>query len=68
MAKKKSEPGSIRIRQVKSAIGTQRKHREVLKSLGLRHPNHVVERPDTPAVRGAVRKISYMVEIVEEPS
>jgi ribosomal protein L30/L7E len=28
----------------------------------------VVERPDTPAVRGMVNKVSYMVEIVEEPS
>lgn len=68
MAKKKKTPETLTIRQVKSAIGSQRRHREVLKSLGLRHPHHVVERPDTPAVRGMVRKISYMVEIVEEPS
>lgn len=70
MAKKKAkeQPETLKIRQVKSAIGTQRRHREVLKSLGLRHPHHVVERPDTPAVRGMVRKISYMVEIVEESS
>jgi large subunit ribosomal protein L30 len=53
---------------VKSAIGTKRPHREVLRSLGLRRPHHVVERQDTPAVRGMVNKISYLVEIVEEPS
>ncbi|MEM7483373.1 MAG: 50S ribosomal protein L30 [Acidobacteriota bacterium] len=58
----------IKIRQVRSAIGTKRPHREVLKSLGLRHPHHVVERVDTPAVRGMVAKISYMVEVVEEAS
>jgi large subunit ribosomal protein L30 len=40
----------------------------VVRSLGLRHPHHVVERQDTPAVRGMVNKVAYMVEIVEEPS
>jgi len=69
MAKKKTEaPKTLKIRQVKSAIGTKRPHREVLRSLGLRRPHHVVERQDTPAVRGMVNKISYLVEIVEEPS
>jgi large subunit ribosomal protein L30 len=69
MAKKKSdEPKMLKIRQVKSVNGTKRPHREVVRSLGLRHPHHVVERPDTPAVRGMVNKVSYMVEIVEEPS
>lgn len=68
MAKKKAEDKTLRIRQVKSAIGSRRKHREVLRSLGLRHPHHEVERPDTPAVRGMVNRVAYMVEIVEEPS
>ena len=67
MAKKKSdEPKMLKIRQVKSVIGTKRPHREVVRSLGLRHPHHVVERPDTPAVRGMIHKIAYMVEIVED--
>jgi len=69
MAKKKSdEPKMLKIRQVKSVAGTKRPHREVVRSLGLRHPHDVVERPDTPAVRGMVNKVAYMVEIVEEPS
>jgi large subunit ribosomal protein L30 len=55
----------IRIRQVKSAIGTRREHREVLKSLGLRRIRHEVEREDTPAVRGMVAKVGYLLEIVE---
>jgi large subunit ribosomal protein L30 len=38
----------------------------VLRGLGLRRPNHVVERPDTPAVRGMIHKIAYMVEIVDD--
>lgn len=57
---------TIKIRQVKSAIGTRRSHREVLKSLGLRRIRHTVERPDTPAVRGAVAKVRYLVEILED--
>jgi len=55
----------IRIRQVKSAIGTRREHREVLKSLGLRRIRHEVERENTPAVRGMVAKVGYLLEIVE---
>lgn len=61
-------PKTIKIRQFRSEIGTKRTHREVLRSLGLRKPHHVVERVDTPAVRGMVKKIEYMVEVVEDPS
>lgn len=57
---------TIRIRQVRSTIGTIRRHREVLKGLGLRRIRHEVVRQDTPAVRGAVAKVRYLVEIVEE--
>ena len=65
-----NDPGTtqgkmIRIRQVKSAIGTIRKHREVLRTLGLRRIRHEVVRPDTPAVRGAVAKVQYLLEIEE---
>ena len=62
MAKKAK---TIRIRQVRSPISRPRGQREVLRSLGLRRIRHVVERPDTPAVRGMVTKISHLVEIVE---
>jgi large subunit ribosomal protein L30 len=61
MAKKKT----IRIRQVRSSIGTVPAHREVLRGLGLRRIRHVVEREDTPAVRGMVTKVSYLVEVIE---
>jgi large subunit ribosomal protein L30 len=63
MAKKKDK--TIRIRQVKSVIGTRREHREVVRSLGLRRIRHVVERPDTPAVRGMVAKVGYLLEVEE---
>jgi large subunit ribosomal protein L30 len=60
-----NERKKIKIRQVRSAIGTRREHREVLKSLGLRRIRHEVERDDTPAVRGMVAKVQYLLEIVE---
>jgi large subunit ribosomal protein L30 len=68
MASEKETDKTIRIRQVRSVIGTQRPHREVLRGLGLRRIRHEVVRLDTPAVRGAVTKIRYLVEIVEEGS
>ena len=63
-----SEKKSIRIEQFKSPIGYPRPQREVLKSLGLRRIRHVVEREDSPAVRGMVKKIPHLVRIVEESS
>jgi large subunit ribosomal protein L30 len=59
---------TIKIRQVRSTIGTTRRHREVLNGLGLRRIRHTVEREDTPAVRGMVAKIPYLVEILEDES
>jgi large subunit ribosomal protein L30 len=67
MAKKK-QAATLRIRQVKSPIGYNKKQREVLNSLGLRRIRHEVERQDNPAVRGMVAKIPHLVEIVEEGS
>ncbi len=63
MAKKAKK--KISIRQVRSPIGYPRSQREVLRGLGLRRIRHVVERPDTPAVRGMVAKIPHLAEIVE---
>ena len=56
----------IRIEQVRSEIGRPRPQREVLRSLGLRRIRHVVERQDTPAVRGMVNKISHLVRVLED--
>jgi len=56
----------LKVQQVRSGIGRPRNQREVLRSLGLRRMWHVVERQDTPAVRGMVDKISHLVKIVED--
>ena len=57
---------TIKVKQTKSAIGRLTKHKATLKGLGLRKINHVRELEDTPAVRGMINRVYYMVEIVEE--
>jgi len=55
----------IRVKQVRSEIGYDRRQRATLRGLGLRRLNHVVELPDTPAVRGMIDKVRHLV-VVEE--
>ena len=66
MSAKKAKKKTLRIEQVRSPIGYNKSQREVLRGLGLRKIRHVVEREDTPAVRGMVTKISHLVQIVED--
>ncbi|MGE9489291.1 50S ribosomal protein L30 [Erwinia amylovora] len=56
---------TIKITQTRSSIGGLPKHKATLLGLGLRRINHTVEREDTPAVRGMVNAISYMVKVEE---
>ena len=60
-----SGPKRIRVKQVRSEIGYDRRQRATLRGLGLRHLQQVVELPDTPAVRGMVDKVIHLV-VVEE--
>ena len=55
----------IRVRQVRSAIGYDRRQRATLRGLGLRRINHSVEVEDTPAVRGMIVKVAHLV-VVED--
>lgn len=57
-------PPIIIIRQKRSLIGRPQDQREALQGLGLRRIGHEVERQNTPAVRGQIRKIPHLVEIV----
>ena len=56
----------LRIQQVRSAITCNPRQREVLRTLGLRRIRAIVDREDSPAVRGAVAKIPHLVRIVED--
>ncbi len=53
----------IKVTLVKSVIGTKQSHRATVKGLGLRRLNHTVELVDTPAVRGMVTKVAYLVKV-----
>lgn len=64
MAKKKT-PGRVRVTLVRSINGTIGKHRATVRGLGLRRLNHTVELEDTPAVRGMIRKVNYLVRVDE---
>ena len=57
--------GTLRIRQIKSGICAPVDQKQTLSGLGLRRIRHEVVRPDTPAVRGQIRKVRHLVEIVE---
>ena len=55
---------TIKVKLVKSPIGCKQSHRDTVRGLGLRRLNSVRELQDTPAVRGMVNKISYLVLVI----
>ena len=57
--------GTVKIKMIGSVIGCPDKQRETVRGLGLRRMHQVVEREDTPAVRGMVKKIPHLVAIVD---
>jgi large subunit ribosomal protein L30 len=56
---------TIKIKLKRSPICTPEKHKVIVRSLGLKKINRVVERPDTPEFRGMVAKIPHLLEIVK---
>lgn len=56
---------TMKIKLVRSPICAPEKHKRVVRGLGLRKLNQVVERPDTPAFRGMVRKAPHLLAIIE---
>ncbi len=56
--------GNIKIQQIGSVIGCTDKQRACVRGLGLRRMHQVVERADTPEIRGMVRKVPHLVAIV----
>ena len=54
----------LKIQYYHSAIATPEKHKLIIKGLGFKRLNQVVERVDTPAVRGMVAKVPHLVRIL----
>ena len=54
-----------RIQWYRSIIATPEKHKVIVRSLGLTKLQQIVERPDTPSIRGMVAKVPHLLRIVE---
>ena len=60
-----AEKKKIRIKYVRSKIATPQKHKRVVKGLGFTRLYQVIEREDTPSIRGMIAKIPHLVQVVE---
>ena len=56
---------TIKIMQVRSRIGRPIDQKRTLDALGLTKMNKVVEHEDTPSLRGMIRKVYHLVEVVD---
>jgi large subunit ribosomal protein L30 len=54
---------TLKVTQVRSTIGYNKKQRDVVRSLGLRRIRHTVEVPDTPEVRGIIHRVRHLVVV-----
>ncbi len=61
----KTKAKQIAVTQIKSSIGRLKKHKSCLAGLGLRRIGHTVVIEDTPAVRGMVQAVEYMLRVEE---
>ena len=61
----KKSGGTVKIKWVVSFISCTDDMRQTIRGLGLRRMHQVVERQDTPAVRGMIHKVRHLVEVVE---
>ena len=59
-----SDKKTLKVKLVRSPIGCKADHRATVRGLGLRHLNSVRELEDTPAVRGMINKVSYLVLVL----
>ncbi len=62
MVKTKPAGKTIKVTLVRSLIGTMETHRATVRGLGLRRINSTVDVIDTPAVRGMINKVSYLLK------
>ena len=59
---KKKQHAKIKVTLAKSIINTSESHRATVRGLGLRYLHHSVELEDTPAVRGMINKVGYLLK------
>jgi large subunit ribosomal protein L30 len=61
----KNAIAKIKLQYFQSKICTPVKHKAVIKGLGFTRLNQIVEREDTPSIRGMVAKVPHLVRVVE---
>ena len=64
-AAKATAPKRIKVTQIRSGIGFDKKQSQALQGLGLRRIRHSVEVPDTPATRGLILHVRHLVTVEE---
>ena len=62
MVKTKHAGKTIKVTLIRSLIGTMQSHRATVRGLGLRRINSTVDVIDTPATRGMINKVSYLLK------
>jgi large subunit ribosomal protein L30 len=63
MAKTEKNAATIKVTLVKSVIGRIEAHRATVKGLGLRRMHHTVQLQDTPAIRGMINAVGYLLKV-----
>jgi len=58
-------PKMIRVTLVKSTNSCRQDHRDTVRGLGLKWTNHAVDVVDTPATRGMINKVGYLLKVAE---
>jgi large subunit ribosomal protein L30 len=56
---------TIKIKLTKSLIGKPENHRKVVRALGFKKVNQVLEKNDTPQIRGMIHQVDYMVVVID---
>ena len=59
----KKATGTVKVTLIKSVIGRIKSHRACVSGLGLRRMHHCIEVQDTPAVRGMINKVGYLLKV-----
>ena len=59
-----SEKKTLTVKLVRSVAGTRESHRATVRGLGLRKLNSTKVLEDTPAVRGMINKVDYLVQVL----
>ncbi len=57
---------TLEIKLVRSSIGSNKRVRDNLKTLGLTKMNQVSIKPDNPSIRGMIRKVEHLVQVTEK--